>query len=171
MRQRIRQCRAAPTTGVGWARAILFCLRKRLLPAYDLSKRLGKPPAIGTARPAMQICRELGGYRLMDDRSGGGVTTPALLLDNVVKTYGAVRGVSLVAGPGEFIALLGPNGAGKSTLFQLLSGLFVPDSGRIEVMGHDMTRDAVPALARLGIVFQQPTLDLELSVTANLLFH
>ncbi len=99
---------------------------------------------------------------------------PALLLDKVVKTYGpirAVNGVSLKAAPGEFIALLGPNGAGKSTLFQLLSGLFVPDSGRIEVMGHDMTRNAVPALARLGIVFQQPTLDLELSVAANLLFH
>src|SRR5258707_6359840 len=110
----------------------------------------------------------------MDDRSGSVVTAPALLLDNVVKTYGpirAVNGVSFVARPGEFIALLGPNGAGKSTLFQLLSGLFVPDSGRIEVMGHDMTRNAVPALARLGIVFQQPTLDLELSVTANLLFH
>ena len=100
--------------------------------------------------------------------------TPALLLDKVVKTYGQVRavnGVSFAAQPGEFIALLGPNGAGKSTLFQLLSGLFVPDSGRIEVMGHDMTRKPVPALARLGIVFQQPTLDLELSVTSNLLFH
>src|SRR5258708_717964 len=110
----------------------------------------------------------------MDDRSGSVVTAPALLLDNVVKTYGPIRavdGVSFVARPGEFIALLGPNGAGKSTLFQLLSGLFVPDSGRIEVMGHDMTRNAVPALARLGIVFQQPTLDLELSVTSNLLFH
>jgi len=110
----------------------------------------------------------------MDDRSGGVITAPALLLDNVVKTYGpirAVNGVSFSARPGEFIALLGPNGAGKSTLFQLLSGLFVPDSGRIEVMGHDMTRDPVPALARLGIVFQQPTLDLELTVTANLLFH
>src|ERR1700716_2508796 len=101
-------------------------------------------------------------------------TAPALLLDNVVKTYGPIRavdGVSLTARPGEFIALLGPNGAGKLTLFQFLAGLFVPDSGRIEVMGHDMTQDAVPALARLGIVFQQPTLDLELSVTANLLFH
>ena len=101
-------------------------------------------------------------------------SAPALLLDNVVKTYGAIRavdGVSLQASAGEFIALLGPNGAGKSTLFQLLSGLFVADSGRIAVMGHDMRRDPVPALAMLGIVFQQPTLDLELTVTGNLLFH
>jgi len=107
----------------------------------------------------------------MDQRND---RTAALRLDYVVKTYGPVRavdGVSLTMRPGEFIALLGPNGAGKTTLFQLLSGLFVPDSGRIEVMGHDMARDAVPALAQLGIVFQQPTLDLELTVTANLLFH
>lgn len=103
-----------------------------------------------------------------DDRA------PALHLDNVVKTYGAIRavdGVSLKAFAGEFIALLGQNGAGKTTLFQLLSGLFVPDSGRITVMGHDMRRDPVPALATIGIVFQQPTLDPELSVTGNLLFH
>jgi len=100
--------------------------------------------------------------------------TPALLLDNVVKTYGSIRavdGVSFKAAAGEFIALLGPNGAGKTTLFQLLSGLFVPDSGRIEIMGQDMLRNPVPALAMLGIVFQQPTLDLELTVTGNLLFH
>ena len=99
---------------------------------------------------------------------------PALLLDNVVKTYGATRavdGVSLRAMAGDFVALLGPNGAGKTTLFQLLSGLFVSDSGRIVVMGHDMWRDPVPALAQLGIVFQQPTLDLELTVMGNLLFH
>src|ERR1700704_5020426 len=111
---------------------------------------------------------------VVDEDLGRDRGRPALLLENVVKSYGsnrAVNGVSFSARPGEFIALLGPNGAGKSTLFQLLSGLFVPDSGRIEVMGHDMTRNAVPALARLGIVFQQPTLDLELSVTANLLFH
>jgi ABC-2 type transport system ATP-binding protein len=99
---------------------------------------------------------------------------PALLLDNVVKTYGPIRavdGVTLKVCAGEFIALLGPNGAGKSTLFQLLSGLFVPDSGHIEIMGHDMLLNPVPALAKLGIVFQQPTLDLELTVTDNLLFH
>jgi ABC-2 type transport system ATP-binding protein len=99
---------------------------------------------------------------------------PALLLDKVVKTYGTIRavdGVSFSAAPGEFIALLGPNGAGKTTLFQLLSGLFLPDSGRVEIMGQDMLRNPVPALAMLGIVFQQPALDLELSVTGNLLFH
>jgi len=110
----------------------------------------------------------------MSETADADKAVPALLLDNVVKTYGSVRavdGVSLQAHRGELVALLGPNGAGKTTLFQLLSGLFVADSGRIEVMGHDMSRDAVPALARLGIVFQQPTLDLELSVTANLLFH
>src|SRR5271170_6413955 len=100
--------------------------------------------------------------------------TPALLLDNVVKTYGSIRavdGVSFAAFAGEFIVLLGPNGAGKTTLFQLLSGLFVPDSGCIEIMGQNMVRNPVPALAMLGIVFQQPTLDLELTVTGNLLFH
>ena len=103
-----------------------------------------------------------------------GEPTPALVLEDVIKTYGPIRaldGVSFSASAGEFVALLGPNGAGKTTLFQLLSGLFVPDSGRIGVMGHDMRRDPAPALAMLGIVFQQPTLDLELSVTANLLFH
>ena len=100
--------------------------------------------------------------------------TPTLLLDNVVKTYGSIRavdGVSFAAFAAEFIVLLGPNGAGKTTLFQLLSGLFVPDSGCIEIMGQNMVRNPVPALAKLGIVFQQPTLDLELTVTGNLLFH
>lgn len=97
-----------------------------------------------------------------------------LVLDRVVRRYGPVRavdGVSLSIRAGELVALLGPNGAGKSTLFQLLSGLFTPDQGHIAIMGHDMARDPVPALAGLGIVFQQPTLDLELTVAGNLRFH
>ena len=100
--------------------------------------------------------------------------TLALLLDNVVKTYGPIRavdGVNFNAFPGEFIALLGPNGAGKTTLFQLLYRPVRARCGRIEIMGQDMLCNPVPALAMLGIVFQQPTLDLELTVTGNLQFH
>jgi ABC-2 type transport system ATP-binding protein len=98
----------------------------------------------------------------------------ALAVEEVSKSYGAVKAldrVSLHVARGEFVALLGPNGAGKSTLFQLLTGLFVPDAGRIEVAGFDMRYQARKALARLGVVFQQPTLDLDLSVVANLRFH
>ena len=98
----------------------------------------------------------------------------ALKVDGVSKSYGptkALDGLSLRVEQGEFVALLGPNGAGKSTLFQLLTGLFVPDEGAIEVAGHDMRRNARAALAKLGVVFQQPTLDLDLSVVANLRFH
>lgn len=100
--------------------------------------------------------------------------TPALAVEDVSKSYGPIKaldGLSLSVARGEFVALLGPNGAGKSTLFQLLTGLFVPDAGRIEVAGFDMRRDARRALACLGVVFQQPTLDLDLSVVANLRFH
>lgn len=99
---------------------------------------------------------------------------PALRLDHVVKSFGPVRAVddvSFEAGAGEFIALLGPDGAGKTTLFQVLSGVFAPDRGHIEIAGHDMLRNSVPALAKLGIVFQQPTLNLELTAIDNLMFH
>jgi ABC-2 type transport system ATP-binding protein len=98
----------------------------------------------------------------------------ALSVADVVKAYGpnkALDGVSISVRRGEFVALLGPNGAGKSTLFQLLSGLFTPDGGAIEVGGHDIRKNAVPALSSLGIVFQSPTLDQELSILANLKFH
>lgn len=98
----------------------------------------------------------------------------ALEVTNVVKSYGHTRaldGVSLRVDPGEFVILLGPNGAGKTTLFQLLTGLFVADEGTIVVDGHDLAVNSVPALGRLGIVFQTPTLDPELSINANLRFH
>lgn len=103
-------------------------------------------------------------------------TDAATVLDvqAVEKSYGtrrALNGVSLRIAAGEFVALLGPNGAGKSTLFQLLSGLFVADRGTIRIGGHDIRRAPVKALAQLGIVFQQPTLDLDLSVERNLKFH
>ena len=97
-----------------------------------------------------------------------------LSVQGLHKSYAAkpaLRGVSLQLQAGEIVALLGPNGAGKSTLLQLLTGLFSPDQGQIEVLGHDMRRQASRALAGLGVVFQQGALDLDLSVQANLLFH
>ncbi len=106
--------------------------------------------------------------------SATGRSDIALSVTDVVKSYGpnkALDGVTITVRRGEFVALLGPNGAGKSTLFQLLSGLFTPDGGAIEVAGFDIRKNAVPALSSLGIVFQAPTLDQELSVLANLRFH
>jgi len=100
--------------------------------------------------------------------------THALVCREVTKSFGptqALAEVSLHVAPGELVALLGPNGAGKSTLFQILTGLFVADSGQVEVLGCDMRRNPVAALGHLGVVFQQMALDLNLSLRANLRFH
>lgn len=83
----------------------------------------------------------------------------------------AVDGVSITLCAGEMVALLGSNGAGKTTLLQMLTGLFTPDLGQIEILGVDMARRPADALSHLGVVFQQPALDVDLSVMDNLLFH
>lgn len=80
----------------------------------------------------------------------------------------ALVDVSFEVPKGTFCALLGPNGAGKSTLFNLLTRLFTAPSGDIFIAGHDLKATPREALSRLGIVFQQPTLDLDLSVRQNL---
>lgn len=88
-------------------------------------------------------------------------------------SYGAkpaLEGVSFGVEPGAFCALLGPNGAGKSTLFGLLTRLFTTRQGMIEVAGHDLRRTPRKALAAMGVVFQQTTLDLDLTVRQNLTY-
>lgn len=101
------------------------------------------------------------------------MSKPMLAVTQVSKSYGAVRALEQVDFQLEqgFYALLGPNGAGKSTLFQLLTGLFVADSGKIVINGYDISQQLTQALASIGVVFQQTALDLDLSVEANLLFY
>ena len=114
------------------------------------------------------------GGGLMSREAESGSVTECLRIEGVRKAYGkreALKGVDLVVGNGEFVALLGPNGAGKSTLFQLLTGLFNPDAGRIRVRGHELARNPARVLAEIGVVFQQATLDGDRSVLANLRFH
>jgi ABC-2 type transport system ATP-binding protein len=78
--------------------------------------------------------------------------------------------VSLDVAPGRITVLLGPNGAGKTTLFALIARLFSPLAGRIEIAGRDLSAAGHAALAPLGIVFQQPTLDLDLTVRQNMAY-
>lgn len=100
--------------------------------------------------------------------------TPRLEVDRLVKRYGsrvALQGLSLRLPPGQCVALLGPNGAGKSTLFQVLTGLFAADEGDVRVDGLSLRHQGPSALARIGVVFQQMSLDLDLSIERNLRFH
>ena len=82
--------------------------------------------------------------------------TPAIHIKQVAKRYGtlqALGGVDLEVAQGEFFGLLGPNGAGKTTLISSLAGLVRPDSGTLEVMGHDVQRDYTAMhAAYLGVV-------------------
>ncbi|MET1416572.1 ABC transporter ATP-binding protein [Roseibium sp. HPY-6] len=97
--------------------------------------------------------------------------TARLGVQGVTHSYGkktALNDISFSLEKGMFCALLGPNGAGKSTLFSILTRLFVPDAGDIAVDGYSLAKEPRQALARIGVVFQQPTLDLDLTVWRNL---
>jgi daunorubicin resistance ABC transporter ATP-binding subunit len=83
----------------------------------------------------------------------------------------AVRGIDLNVPRGEFFGLLGPNGAGKSTTIGMLTTLVQPTGGSAWVAGHDVTRDTVAVKRRIGVVTQNNTLDMQLTVTENLEFR
>jgi branched-chain amino acid transport system ATP-binding protein len=99
---------------------------------------------------------------------------PALVLDGVAVDFGGVRaldGVSLAVRPGEVCGLIGPNGAGKTTLFDVISGVRVPDAGRVHLSGEDATRWSPVARARRGVrrTFQRVQTFGWLSVEDNVL--
>ena len=98
----------------------------------------------------------------------------ALSVDNVSHSYGArlaLDHVSFTIAPATFAVLLGLNGAGKSTLFSVITHLYASGAGAIRIFGRDVARESGAALAQLGVVFQQRTLDPDLSVEQNLLYH
>ncbi len=80
----------------------------------------------------------------------------------------ALRGVSLDVAPGEIFALLGPNGSGKTTLFRLLCTLMKLQHGSIRVAGADVATEPMQVRQRLGMVFQNPSLDKKLTVQENI---
>lgn len=97
-----------------------------------------------------------------------------LNIESLSKSYGPIKAlneVSFSLAEGEYTSLLGPNGAGKTTLFQILTGLFVSEKGNVLINNYDMRNNAIKALAHIGVVFQQITLDMDLTVMENLKFH
>jgi ABC-2 type transport system ATP-binding protein len=100
---------------------------------------------------------------------------PAVVtIEGVSHFYGARQAlddVSFSIAPSTFAVLLGLNGAGKSTLFSLIVRLYAIQRGRIRVFGHDVGRASSEALRMVGVVFQPRTLDIDLSVIQNLMYH
>jgi ABC-2 type transport system ATP-binding protein len=83
----------------------------------------------------------------------------------------AVRGVDFRVEPGETFGFLGPNGAGKSTTINILCTLARPTAGSARVAGHDVRTERDAVRRSIGLVFQDPTLDVDLTAEQNLRFH
>jgi ABC-2 type transport system ATP-binding protein len=99
---------------------------------------------------------------------------PAIEVASLAKRYGevdAVRDVSFRVEPGEVFGFLGPNGAGKSTTIRVLCTLARPTSGTARVSGFDVERERDAVRRHIGVVFQEPTLDGQLTAAQNLRLH
>ena len=97
-----------------------------------------------------------------------------IAVNYLTKNFGrlaAVQDVSFQVDKGEIFAFLGPNGAGKTTTVKMLTTLLKPTTGRVEIEGLDSTRDAKEVRKRFGIVFQDPSLDGELTAYENMDIH
>lgn len=95
-------------------------------------------------------------------------------VEGLSKTFGdftAVDGLSFQVKAGEIFAFLGPNGAGKTTTIKMLTTLLTPSQGSIRLNGHDAASDQASVRRAFGIVFQDPSLDDELSAWENMELH
>ena len=104
------------------------------------------------------------------------MTAPVIEVRDLVKRYrkadvNAVDGVSFDVQAGEFFALLGPNGAGKTTTISILTTTLRPTSGTVRIAGRDAIADPSAVRRQVGIIFQKPSLDLNLSGEENVRFH
>ena len=104
------------------------------------------------------------------------MTEPVIEVRDLVKRYkkadkNAVDGVSFSVRPGEFFALLGPNGAGKTTTISILTTTLAPTSGEVIIGGADAVRQAAAVRRQVGIIFQKPSIDRNLSGEENVRFH
>jgi ABC-2 type transport system ATP-binding protein len=105
---------------------------------------------------------------------GAGSMDAAITVENLTKRFEsltAVDGISFTVGSGELFALLGPNGAGKTTIINMLITLLPPTSGTARVAGFDVSREKDAVRRHIGIVFQEPALDKDLTGRENLDFH
>jgi ABC-2 type transport system ATP-binding protein len=103
---------------------------------------------------------------------------PVVDVVGLVKEYGsgktafrAVDGVTFSVSPGEVFGFLGPNGAGKTTTISVLCTLLRPTDGRVTIAGHDVRRHPDDVRRSIGLIFQDPTLDSQLTAQENLDFH
>lgn len=101
---------------------------------------------------------------------------PVIEVANLTKRYrraeaNAVDGISFTVAPGELLALLGPNGAGKTTTISILTTRLAPTSGTVRVVGHNVVSEASAVRKNVGIIFQNPSLDLNLTAEENVRFH
>lgn len=104
------------------------------------------------------------------------MTTPIIIVENLTKCYqksntNAVDGISFSVAPGEFFCLLGPNGAGKTTTISILTTTLSPTSGRAVIAGYDIVTQANLVRQSVGIIFQNPSLDMNLTAEENVRFH
>jgi ABC-2 type transport system ATP-binding protein len=102
------------------------------------------------------------------------MATPAISAQDLTKKFGdhaAVDGISFEVKKGEIFAFLGPNGAGKSTTIKMMTTMLRPTSGKLMLAGHDVTKERDNARKAFGIVFQDPSLDEELSAYENMDLH